>query len=686
MVHLFILLFTPLVFFGCGESNSSLVQEEKTSFYISKAPLSTEPVSINQVFVLEFSVALEHSSINNQTIFLVNEFNQVVGSYIGIDDTNKIISITPYQYLTPDKKYEIVVTTQLKDSRGNSLSKEYRDSFITKKESVDNSSLVLKATKPVKDATDVLVQTEIAFNFNKSLSLEPAYSTDNIVEVKDENGTIITGKVDIFNSVLKFSPTKPLPFNSKIDVTLKTPISDIYGNDYVTSTQYSFRTRTEQTSLKANYGFKPLTSLSLGKTATFVRTIYNKTDESQIVVVNENNLDIYLVKYGAQPGVPSFEYKYTHKLGSVIKAVTVYKDKYLLVGTVNDGVYYLEILPSSLNLKANYLTSQGVYGLNLGVDANGVVDRVYAVGPEFGLQLFSVDSVTDDLKINTSLSAQSIGVALDVVEINRYELKFNEYRRKVYVADYNGSVVVYDENLTFIERKDMNGSVKRLATINNYGSGIGSFLAIDSSGHVAGYDFSDGIDFQIDLISSMNDVNSYYDTVDYFSTVYYAQGDKGMVLVNGFYPQYLLDTNGSSVSSSVVSGYSSNSTFLVTLNSDGRLQIFNAQFDNINPSYYSNPRDGDSVFIKNFKVTIDFYDKYLDSSTIDKNTFSFKNDTDSVLVDFNISVTNSSYTITPLKNLVSGNKYTIGIAGTVSDVVGNNLNNGANQSFSFSAK
>ncbi len=689
MVKYFFLIFSIWFFLGCSNSDTTTLQDtQSTSKYltISKAPINSEPVSITQKFALKFSTQLNQNTINTSSVYLLHniidntssqtlaaDLNETVQTLLEV--TSDTINLSPLQFLHPNGTYTLVVTTDVKDTAGNSLSQDYHFRFTTLDEAYDQSPLGLRALTPQQNATDALVQTDIVLDFNKTITIAPELLSD-VLEVKDSNGNVIGGSVTLFNSLLRFSPSSTLPYDTNITLSLVGNVSDMYANSYSGENVWSFKTRTQAASPVINEGFVPLDTANINKTSLIVKNIYNTASASKIAVATTNSIEIYRINYPELYAKPSFEYLHSYPISNILSMIRT-DESHIVVSTADNGLYSLELNENNISQRAHIDASEAIYALNVGFDSNNTLQQIYAVGPQYGFNIFDYNLSSGSLNLQHSLSANDT-LYLDVLELKSYDPTNGLQSSKVYVADYKGGVDIYDENFTKVGRADINGSVKKLAIHEDYNGAMGLF-AICSSGKVQGFGFDGVVSpyVQLDLLNTPVDVTSFVDTQNFFSQLYYASLNKGLLIANGDYASDIIQTDGTVVSSDVVSGFFPSKSFLITLDQDGTLKLYNAIKDTQNPTLVTTPSDGGSIQTFDANFTIELSDTYPDLSSINKANFSFQNinNTD---IDFNISISNGAFTsvieLTPLTSLSPG-KYTVTIDANISDMLGHKLNN-----------
>jgi len=194
MLKYILLLFLSFFIIGCTDNTSS----HKDSKYLSitKAPINGKSLDIEAKIALEFSADLDLSSISETTAYIEDLNGTKVGCVIdAANPANKII-FTPYIYLQAEKKFNLVITTGIKDAQGRSLSENYIFEFETSASSGDTTPLSIRATKPSNADNSVAIATNIVVDFSKNISTAPQYLTDNSTPYLSvsSNGVEINGQ------------------------------------------------------------------------------------------------------------------------------------------------------------------------------------------------------------------------------------------------------------------------------------------------------------------------------------------------------------------------------------------------------------------------------------------------------------------------------------------------------------
>ena len=695
MVRFLLSFFFIYVFIGCsGQTTDS----SGRYLSIAKAPInSNTPISRTQRFSISFDTTLDANSINVSTVYIARvDTNQSVGTALEVDGTQSKITITPFTYLQPNTTYKIVVTTGIKDSLGRSLSQDFVQTFTTAADTTTSPQLAIRSVKPKDNEVCVIVDTDIVLDFNQFISSAAQYDGLVYLDVKDENTSAsISGEVEVFNSLLRFTPSYPLPYDTNISVTLTGNIFDIDGKSSVTAKTFSFTTQAALFAVDSNVsnkGYKALASLNTSKASYKVKKVQDVSSVTSffsiVAVGTENSVDIYDINYTDPSGLPTIKLLQSYSLPSKVNSLAVSKrGDYLFVATQNDGLYEFITATSPMTLAGHYLTGKSLYRVKIGAaDINTEDDRVYAVGPDYGLEIYDFNATTGVVTSKTTVPSSDLGIPLDVADVSAYDNTAQQTLRKLYVADYNGSVVILDENGTSLSRTDINGSVKSIIVNSDY-NGPYNLLVASSSGSVQGIGF-DGAQLsnvKTTLPGSMHGGYNYVDDKAFKANAYYAIGSKGFVVANGDFISRVVKTQHDVVDLNVVKFQGSGTFYLLLVSTDGTLTLYNADFDTESPMLYSTtPADGATDVATNIKFIAGIDDRYLNYATITKDAFSFRDNNTTQAVDFTISATvEGQWELTPTSPLLAGHEYTVNISGTIADQLGNKFNAGVDKNITF---
>ena len=163
-------------------------------------------VAINSAITATFSEAMQSSTINTDT-FTVSDGSNTISGTISYNDTTT--TFTPSGSLSNSTTYTARITTEARDSAGNTMASDYTWSFTT----VDTTLPTVSSTSPANGATGVAINSVITATFSEAM-LSSAMNTDTFT-VSDGNG-IIGGTVSYSD--------KPQPLHRQTACLIQPPI------------------------------------------------------------------------------------------------------------------------------------------------------------------------------------------------------------------------------------------------------------------------------------------------------------------------------------------------------------------------------------------------------------------------------------------------------------------------------
>ena len=666
MLKVFFVLITSIFFIACSDNTREESSESSNNYLaISKAPIAYQ-VPISQKITLDFTADLNASTIVNSSAYIKDDAGNNISLNLevtaGSTASSRII-FTPYQYLIPSKTYTITITTAVKSVGGLSLSQDFTSSFTTASASVDNTNLTFELIKPSTSVpADVL--TNISIEFSKDISNEALYTATEMIVVTDDAGQVISGTLEFLNSTITFNPTNPLIGAKTYTVTLVGTVSDMYGNTYSGNTTWSFSTMT--TPMVENVGYKSLYSTSLNESASKLRMVSTSTQKDFAAVALQGKLSFFELTQDNN-SYPELTLKYNYTIPSQVNSIEVFDDNYLLVGTMADGIYVLEVNDTNITQISHVASTTPIYGVNSGQNSGGVTDRVYAVGPEHGVEVFEVNSS----KAISSLSIVSLSNSIPLKVVS--SISSSDVRR-VYVSDYANGVQILDENGTSINLVDLNGSTKDVKVFKDTNGDDIGVLATNSIGVNTSMNLAGVIDASsnLELVSSSSDMSIFTNISD-SSKIFISDSEKGLMVVEtNSTPtiENIITTSGHIVSSS--KAINSTQNLLAVLDIEGDINIFNAISDITAPTKsYISSIDADA----DVEIT---FSEYLDPATITASSFTLLESGTTTQIPFTLSTSdNLMYKLNPDANLTQSTFYIITIKSTIKDRIGNSFNDGA---------
>ena len=695
-VYFLVPLLVSLVFISCGDSesdNSTVVSSNQSQYLsISRAP-DSEFVSIFQNISLEFSAELNASSVNNSTAYITDSLGSVFGSEVEVDELNSSkITFTPHKYFSPSSNYTIVITTGIQDIIGRSLSENFYHLFSTEAQDVEIATLSIKSTKPTNNKSDIDPTSDFYIEFNRFISQENV--VDNaILELRNSAGDLIDGVAKVFNSTMSFIPSSDLNTTQNYTLTLMNSVSDMFGNIYDVDeniSSWNFIT-TDSNNIYNKVGISRISEHDIEKSSYMITTLKNTTDYSLVAVGSITGIELYKINYIIPFTKPSIELLYSHQLPSKVNALTAFNDNYIVAGTKENGVYSFSVGESNLTEVSHFPLDESIYGIALGADAEGTLDRAYAVGPEHGLSIYAL---YEDATLETiSHVDENNSIMIDVLDATGYDEAAQGMKRRIYVADYNDAMLVYDENGVLETKVNLNASIRKILPLGDYNGVIG-VAALSSTGIVKAFDLdaTANPNGDIELPLKVSNAKSHIDNINLTSKSFISDKNRGLVLLDSYpylYPDAVILYSDGVISSSVVSDTTHNINYVVGVSENGKLGVYNIATETTTPQVLSTSPDNNETIEANASIVVTIQDETLDFVTLNSSSFELidLNTSQTIVLDINVSgvYDTAICTLTP-QTALEDKEYKLTIKNSISDIVGNLLNGGSDVEVVFSAQ
>ncbi len=495
MLKVLSILFTALLFVSCS-SNDSKSPDQSQHITILKAP-SNNIVSVYQTFSILTSSSLDETTVNSSNIYILDHTDQPIDSRVKLNPENKSeIYIEPYLYFKPNSDYTLVITTSLKDAYGRNLSKNYTFAFSTGSSSNPGGQISLVDKNP-DDATVAAKNTHIALGFDRFVapSDNPPFKVTDITSSQQ-----ISGQFEYFNSEIVFFPDADLVAGNSIEVSFTTDYpTDMYGNTYNTVSGTSFSFSVEGSAIGSSHWDENTTlRRETGHTSSKLRFLGPQDTYDYLAVARDGGVDIY--RFNTVDDYWDSGVYRTFSIASEITDMVFARYanvELLLVSTVSDGIFVINATDKTAMTSTQYLQDIGlVYGV--GYSTTGTtIDRVYAVGPNIGMYVYSVNtSGALSLLKNVSISGTPLKVTSDDV---------NTTSSYTIVSDYDNGLIAYDKDGNFVQNIPKTAHLKHVNMYPDVSENV--IVATDSLGkaHSAG-DISMSLDITVQLSSQISDV------------------------------------------------------------------------------------------------------------------------------------------------------------------------------------
>lgn len=440
-MKLIYLLLTLLFLFGCGESDHSknILQEPSTSaFNIYLSPSLSgalqDLVAVNSQLVVNATQELNSSTINEQNLYIQSLSGERPDIKIHIIDDD--IVLVPTIYLSPETRYELIMTTAVKTVTGASRSKNAVISFKTA-QSIDDTPPTLIGTLPLS-GSEAEPYSSIYFQFSEPIS--PLSIQEISFKLQADGSTKeIPGKLTILDDLLSFVPdenlSKEIIYRGELNTST---ITDYSGNHYVKVNTAKVSERINSTSLSSgietlyfyiNNYMTPNNPLLSSKVITLKAKVNCMASDFYDVIIGTNRgLDFLEYNNSATPKLSLISHFERPELGAVYSIKidrNAHNKKRIYVGSSN-GFFILDYNLSHPSILGHYATQNSddrnisVYG----IDINNDFSKAYVAATTLGVLELNISNETNLTLMNT---LNDINSSFDVIESGSDDLFISNY-------------------------------------------------------------------------------------------------------------------------------------------------------------------------------------------------------------------------------------------------------------------
>lgn len=204
----------------------------------STYPLANDiNVGQNKLIAINFSEEMNATTIN-ATTFTLKQGNVAVAGVVGYSGTTA--TFKPTNVMSAGTVYTALITTGAKDLAGNSIAADKQWSFTTE------AAPLINSVSPLSGAIDVVRNTSVSVNFNKSMNA----STINATTFTLKQGNVnVDGSVSYSGTTATFTPTNVLAAGTVYTALTTVGVKDLAGNTLAAAKQWSFTTKNTTTGL-----------------------------------------------------------------------------------------------------------------------------------------------------------------------------------------------------------------------------------------------------------------------------------------------------------------------------------------------------------------------------------------------------------------------------------------------------
>lgn len=192
-------------------------------------------VSLNQAIVIEFSEAMDKTTINTSTVLVKQGSEAVEGT---VTYTGTAATFTPTVNFDPNAIYTVTLTTGAKDLAGNAIASNLVSSFTTGA-AADVMLPMVNATDPLNNATDIARNKIVALTFSEAMD---ATTINGETFNLKQGSSSVEGTVSYAGMSANFSPSHVLAASTTYTATITKGAKDLAGNALAADVVWEFTT------------------------------------------------------------------------------------------------------------------------------------------------------------------------------------------------------------------------------------------------------------------------------------------------------------------------------------------------------------------------------------------------------------------------------------------------------------
>jgi hypothetical protein len=370
------------------------------SFTVAGNPATTAPVlvatsptngaqgvPVNAGVFVQFSQALNPSSVSSSTAYLTDQNNSIVPATVTLLPPGDTIEIKPSSNLAAGTSptstyYQVNVTTGVQNSSGVALAVLYTEYFYTGT-AADTTAPTVLGVAPPNNQQNVGLNGLVVVTFSEPINPITANSSTVSLSYGTPATAIPTSvSFDSTNTQVTFTPTTPLPPSTTVTVAITNGVQDVAGNaDTAQST--TFKTAATADTIGPAVTITPLNGAT-------------NVPSNSVVIIQ------YSEPINAQTVSPTYNYLFDSSIGQNIAATltvsangltaTLAPTGPLPVGTVI-YVYSSQAQDLSGNVQAGINSVQSSFTTSYNVDTT--VPQVIGTNPANGATAVPTNTVVD---------------------------------------------------------------------------------------------------------------------------------------------------------------------------------------------------------------------------------------------------------------------------------------------------
>lgn len=224
-------------------TTSSIADTEKPKIDDIK-PQNGKNIDYGEKVIIKFSKAINVATLNSGiTITQITNLgvrNPITNLKFNSLDGNKKVIIENFLEGNSFYKYELNISSAIKDLAGNPLEKGENILFVV---NADTASPEIVSISPEDETSLVDTNTDIIIKFNEPINKFSAYTNTTITRVKDGKTFTFAHSLNDQNTIMTIRPTN-LTNNSKYQIKIGTNLADTSGNKLKSEKTSTFTTGT----------------------------------------------------------------------------------------------------------------------------------------------------------------------------------------------------------------------------------------------------------------------------------------------------------------------------------------------------------------------------------------------------------------------------------------------------------
>lgn len=192
-------------------------------------------VALNQSIVIEFSEAMDKTTINSSTVIVKKGSETVEGT---VEYSGTSATFTPTKDFDPNAVYTVTLTTGAKDLAGNAIASNLIATFTTGA-AADVMLPMVNATDPLNNATGIARNKIVGVTFSEAMDEATLNSETFILK---QGTSPVEGTVSYADMTARFTASNVLAANTTYTATITKGAKDLAGNALAADVTWQFTT------------------------------------------------------------------------------------------------------------------------------------------------------------------------------------------------------------------------------------------------------------------------------------------------------------------------------------------------------------------------------------------------------------------------------------------------------------